>query len=152
MARKALNLTYGLNWKGDLADQESNASKIDDTLAELDKSVVVLPLTPNGTTTVRIAKSGARTVSAIKAKRHTALASAGGGITLAVTDGDGNTLLSAATIDAEAFTASFVSKTLTATTANLDLADGEPIQLDLVSDNADATGGPAIVEITFAAS
>lgn len=156
MARKALNLTYGLNATGEGtgltgAPVETNAKKIDDTLAELDKNVVVVDLVANNTAKVKIAKPVARTLAGIRLKRHTALASAGGTILAHVLDGDGNTLMSTATIDAEALTASFVAQTLTATTANLDLAAGEPLEVRLVSNNADATGGPLVAELTWAA-
>ena len=154
MARKALNLNYGFVFDGSgvlPATVETNAKKIDDTLAELDKNVVAVPLTANGTARVYLPKPVARTIAGIRAKRHTALASAGGTILLSVLDGDGNTLISAANIDAEALTTSYVAQTLTGTPANLDIAAGEPVEIRLVSNNADATGGPAIVEITWAA-
>lgn len=147
MARKTLNEAASGAYAG---DGESNNEKSNDNFAELDQETVVLALAPNSTTTVRIAKPVARTLSGVAAKRHTALAT--GTITLTVQDGDGTTLLNAATIDATAFTASFVDKTLTATTADLALAAGEPITLILTSNNGSATGGPAIVKLTFAAA
>lgn len=154
MARKALNLSNGFNYDGTGTGTavESNAQKVDDNFANLDKVVVVLPLVANGVTRAYVAKPTGRTLSGVRRRRQTALASALGAITLAVQDGDDNTLLAAATVDAKAFTASFVAESLTATTANLALAAGEPIQLILTSDNADATGDFAIVELSFAAS
>lgn len=150
MARKALALTQSSTYKGDLGTGESNNSKIDDTLAELDQDIVVVDLTANGTARERRAKPVARTVSGIALKRHTALASALGSILIHVLDGDGNTLMSTATIDGEALTASFVDQTLTETTANLSLAAGEPYEVRVVSNNADATGGPLVAKLTFA--
>lgn len=154
MARKALDTARGFLYTGlgSGATVEANAVKIDDTLSELDTETVVMALTANGTTTVRIAKPVARTLSGVSAKRHTAVASALGTVLLAVRDGDSTTLLSTATVDAEALTASFVAQTLTATTADLDLAAGEPITITLVSNNADATGGPVTVKLTFSAT
>lgn len=116
----------------------------------LDLGLEAVPLVANGTSRAFIVKPGARVVTGIRVRRQAALAT--GTITLAVQDGDGNTLLSAATIDATALTASFVAQTLTATTANLSLAAGEPIQLVLVSNNSGSTGGPVIVEVTYAAA
>lgn len=152
MPRKILNLFRGWLFTGEGTGEtfQSAVAKAQANFEELDKDVIVLDLVANDTTTVKIAKPSARTISGIRVKRHTAIASALGAVTLAVQDGDGNTLLNAATINAEAFTASFVAATLTDTTANLDIAEGEPIVLILTSDNADATGGPAIVEIAYA--
>lgn len=153
MARKALNTSNGFQFTGLGSGEtvEANVVKIDDSLAELDVETVVVPLVANSSTTVYVAKPVARTLSGISAKRHTAIASALGTVVLTVKDGDANTLFSTANVDAEGFTASFVAQTLTGTTANLDLAAGEPIEIKLTSNNADATGGPAIVKLTFAA-
>lgn len=115
-----------------------------------DKETIVVPLTANGTAHVWLARPTARTVSGFRARRQGTLASAGT-ITLAVQDGDGVTLLSTATVDAKALTTAFVAQALTATTANRALAAGEPLQVVLVSNNADATGGPAILEVSYAA-
>lgn len=152
MPRKILNLFRGWLFTGEGTGEtfQSAAAKVQATLEELDKDVVVVDLVADDVTTVKIAKPAARTISQIRAKRHTEISSALGGVTLAVQDGDGNTLLNAATIDAEALTASFVAQTLTETAADLDIAAGEPIVIILTSDNADATGGPAIVEIAYA--
>lgn len=153
MARKALNLSNGFNYDGTGTGTavEANAQKVDDNFADLDKVVVVLPLVANGVTRAYVAKPTARTLSGVRRRRQTTLASTLGTITLAVQDGDDNTLLADATVDAKAFTASFVAEDLTATTADLALAAGEPIQLILTSNNADATGDFAIVELSFAA-
>lgn len=153
MARKAMNTANSFAHAGLGSGEvvESNAAKCDANFAELDQDVVVVDLTANGTTTVKIAKPVARTISAISAKRHTALASTSGTILLTVKDGDGTTLFNAANKDAEGFTASFVDQTLTDTTADLDIAAGEPIVIALVSNNGDATGGPCVVKITYAA-
>lgn len=154
MARKSLNVGSDFRYTGEgvlSAVVESNAQKVDDTLAELDQDVVVVDLTANNTSRQRRAKPVARTVSGIALKRHTALASALGTILVHVLDGDGNTLMSTATIDGEALTASFVDQTLTATTDNLALAAGEPYEVRIVSNNADATGGPLVAKLTFAA-
>lgn len=154
MARKALNTTYGFTFDGSGtglsgAPVETNAKKIDDTLAEHDISQVAVVLTPNGTSRVWIVPPAAKTIAGIKAGRGTALAT--GTITLAVKDADGNTLLSTATIDATALTRALVAQTLTATTANLDIAAGEPVAIELVSNNVGSTGGPAVVQIVWAA-
>ncbi|MCB9610521.1 MAG: hypothetical protein H6716_28285 [Polyangiaceae bacterium] len=154
MGRKALNTGYGFNFDGSgvlPSAVETNATKIDDTLAELDKDVVVVALSAGGTATLFVAKPTARTLAGVRGKRHDELASALGDITLAILDGDGTTLLSTASVDAKALTAAFAALTLTDTSANLDLAAGEPLEVRLVSTNGDATGGPAVVELTWAA-
>jgi len=119
-------------------------------LTAVDRRTIVVPLAANGTARVWLARSTARTLATVSVRRQGALASAGT-ITLAVQDGDGTTLLSTATIDAKALTAAFVAQTLTATTADRALVAGEPIQVVLVSNDADATGGPAIVEVSYVA-
>lgn len=149
MARKALALDQSSTYKGDLGTGESNNKKIDDTLAELDQQIVIVEATPNTTTTVKFAPRAGRTISKIEMKRHTAIAT--GTCTVAVQDADSNSLLVGATIDATALTASFVEKTLTATTANLALAAGEPCKVIFVSDSGSTTGGPVVVLITYAA-
>lgn len=153
MARKALTSAQGFGYDGHGSGPavESNLTKIDDTLAELDKDVLVVDLVANSTAKLKVAKPVARTLSGVRLKRHTALASAGGTILVHILDGDGTTLLSTATIDGEALTASFVSQTLTATTADLAIAAGEPVEVKIVSNNADATGGPLVAELTWAA-
>lgn len=153
MARKALNTGSGFAYTGLGSGEtvEANSVKCDDNFSELDTVTVVVALAANSSTTVYVAKPVARTLSGISAKRHTAIASASGTVVLTVKDGDANTLFSTANIDAEGLTASFAAQALTATTANLDLAAGEPIEIKMTSNNADATGGPAVVKLTFAA-
>jgi hypothetical protein len=157
----AVSISYDpLGWHG--TDTGPNAPEevrlriatqtaLDAVVAAADVEVVALILTANGTSRATIVKPTARTITGIRVRRQTAVASALGTVTLAVQDGDGTTLLSTATIDAEALTASFVAQTLTATGSLLALAAGEPVLMALVSNNADATGGPVIVEITYAA-
>lgn len=154
MARKALNKTYDFRFtgKGVLgAEIEPNATKVDDNFVELflQAGTHSVPLVPNGTSKAYVSFAGGRTITGIRARRLTALAT--GTITLAIHDEAGNTLLSAATIDATALTASFVAQTLTAVGANLIIAAGKSIVLILVSNNAGSTGGPVFVEITTAA-
>jgi hypothetical protein len=115
----------------------------------LDQSVGVVALTANGTARAFVAKPSARTISAIHARANVVPASTGGTVTLAIQDQGGTTLLSTATIDAEALTTAFVALTLTGTAADLAMAAGEAVQLVLVSNNGDATGGPVIVRITY---
>jgi hypothetical protein len=123
---------------------------LDAVVAADDVAVQAVILVANGTARATITKARARTITGIRVRRQVAVASALGTVTLAIQDGDGTTLLSAANIDAEALTNAFVAQTLTATTADLSLANGEPVILTLTSNNADATGGPVIVEITYA--
>lgn len=151
MARKALTLTndFLATGAGSGPVVEANAVKIDDTLAELDKTIVTVEATPNTTTFGRFAPPAAKTVATIELKRHTAIAT--GTCTVAVQDADGNTLLSTATIDATALTASFVSYPLTGTTANLALAAGEPCKVIFVSNSGSTTGGPVVARINYAA-
>lgn len=152
MARKALNLTNALTYDGSGtglagAPIETNAKKIDDNLAELflESKTKEVVLAPNATSRAYIPFAGACTISGIRVRRITALAT--GTITLAVQDEAGNTLLSTATIDATALTAAFVAQTLTAVTANLAIAAGKGVVLLLVSNSAGSTGGPVYVEI-----
>lgn len=154
MARKALNLTYGFNADGSGtglagAPVETNAKKIDDTLAEHDIDQVAVVLVPNGTSKAWIVPSAAKTIAGIKAGRGAALAT--GTITVSVKDADGNTLLSTATIDATALTRALVAQTLTAVTADLDIAAGEPVEIALTSNNVSSTGGPAVVQLVWVA-
>lgn len=143
------------NWHG--SDTAPNAPEevrlreaIETELDALDYGLGIVTLTANGTSRAYIAKPTARTISAIEVCANVAPASTLGTVTLAIQDRGGTTLLSTATIDAEALTTSFVAQTLTATTADLALGAGEAVQLVLVSNNADATGGPVIVRITYA--
>jgi hypothetical protein len=80
-------------------------------------------------------------------------ASAGGTITLAVGTGAlfATNLLNAATVDLETgFTAgTVVNLGLTATTADLNQASGAAIRAQVVSNNADATGGPVRLQFEF---
>lgn len=147
------------NWHG--SDTAPNAPEevrlrqaaqtaLDAVVAAADVEVQAVILTANGTARATITKPTARTITQIRVRRQVAVASSLGTVTLAVQDGDGTTLLSTATIDAKALTASFVAQTLTATGTLLALAAGEPVILTLVSNNGDATGGPVIVEVTYA--
>lgn len=110
----------------------------------------VVPLVANATSTVSWAiPTGAKTTG-ISAKRGaSALGSTLGTITLAVKNGAGTTMLNAASIDAEVLTGSFVAKTVTATGADLVHAAGDVLTFELVSNNADATGEYAVVEIFY---
>lgn len=155
MPRKALNTSYdfiatgvGTGLSG--APVESNAAKVEANFVELDKTTVVVEATPNTTTFGRFAPPAAKTIASIELKRHTAIAT--GTCTVAVQDADGNTLLSTATIDATALTASYVAQTLTPTTANLDIAAGEPCKVIFVSDSGSTTGGPVSCRITWTAT
>lgn len=150
MARQTLDENESGAFTGD--GGASNNSKANDNFEDLDAEVLVVDVVANDTNKAKVAKLDARTVAGIALKRHTAIASALGDVVVHVLDGDGNTLMSTATIDAEALTASFVAQTLTATTANLALAAGEPVEVKVVSDNADATGGPVIAKLTYAAA
>jgi hypothetical protein len=97
------------------------------------------------------------TVTAISVAFFAAPSSAGGTVTLAVTNYDtGSTaadnLLSTATVDLEALTDKTASDlTLTATTADLSLENGDYVYATIVSDNADmadGTGGVLIIDVT----
>jgi hypothetical protein len=78
-----------------------------------------------------------------------AIVSAAGTCTLSIT-GAGNTLLTAATLDLESLSAAtLTSLALTAISANLDLSKDDLIQLEIVSDNLDLTGGPLWLEIRY---
>lgn len=151
MARKALVETQAGSYT-DNGAAASNNGRVNDNFVELFKHVEVLDLVANNTSRRRFALPGDRTISQIRARRVTALASAGGNITLAIKDEDGTTLLVAATFDAKTLTASLVALSLTATTALLAIVAGKNVTIELVSDNADATGGPVILEFTFAAA
>lgn len=105
-------------------------------------------LAAGSTATSYIVQPTARTISAIDVKTGGGTFAVGT-FTLSVADGDGTTLLSTATADVAAVTTSFSALTLTATTANLALAAGEPVRLQLVSNSGGASGGPLIVRITY---
>lgn len=109
-------------------------------------------LVANNTSRRRYALPGDRTIATIRGRRVTALESALGDITLAIKDEAGNTLLVAATLDAKTLTGSYVALSLTATSANLAILAGKVVTIELVSNNADATGGPVILEFAFAAA
>lgn len=149
MARAALDTNESGSYTED--GGTSNNAKVNTNFIEAFQDVAIIDFVANTTTKTKIAPKTAATISGISAKRHTAVASAAGTVLLYVLDGDGNTLFSTASIDAEALTASFVAKTLTATAADLDIAAGEPLEVKVVSNNADATGGPIVVLITYAA-
>lgn len=110
---------------------------------------IIVPLVANGTSRGYWAAPAPCTVTGIKASRGAALASAAGSITAAVKEGSGTTLLSTATVDAKALTATPTDQTLTATLSLRSLVEGEVVQVDLVSNNADATGGPLVVQIEY---
>ncbi|MCC6623347.1 MAG: DUF2190 family protein [Deltaproteobacteria bacterium] len=120
------------------------------SVKDVDADVVnmVVPLVANGTSRIYLPMPVGKTITGVRAKRITALAT--GTITLALQNAAGTTLLSTANVDATALTASFVAQTLTATTADLAIAAGNPLQALLVSNDAGSTGGPAVLEITFA--
>ncbi len=86
-------------------------------------------------------------VQAIEARCLTAPASGAGDVDLAMLNGTGgNTMLVAATFDAETLVAdTLTTLTLTATGADLELDKGQAIAGSLVSDNADMTGGADFV-------
>lgn len=151
MARKALHLTKDFLFDGTGSGEsfETNAKKIDDSLAEVFQDILICDLAPNSSSKAKVAPPAARTVAKFEAKCHTALET--GTIQVTLKDADGNALL-AATIDATTLTASFVEKTLTATSANLDIAAGEPVTMELTSNSGSSTGGPVIGRITWAAA
>lgn len=147
MARKALDTNEVGPYTGD--GGESNNKKANDNFEALYKHLEVVDLVANNTSRKKFALPDDRTIATIRGKRVTALASAGGNITLAIKDEAGDTLLVAATLDAKTLTGSFVALSLTATTARLALLAGKVVTIELVSDNADATGGPAVLEFGF---
>lgn len=150
MARAALveNQSGAFAGNGDRNNTKANAN-----FAELFTETIIVPLVANATSRAYFAVPAGRTVAGIKASRGTVIASALGTVTLGITESSGGaTLLSTATIDAEALTATPTAQTLTGTTGNLALIEGELIVCTLISNNADATGGPAIVIVTFAAA
>jgi len=149
MARKALDTNESGAYGGDGGD--SNNKKTNDNFEALFKTVEVIDLVANNTSRKKLALPDDRTLATVRLKRVGALASALGNITFAIKDQAGTTLLSTATIDAKALTASFVSQTLTAVTADRVLSAGEVVTIELVSTNADATGGPVVVELGYAA-
>jgi hypothetical protein len=142
------------NWHG--TDTAPNAPEevrlreaTEAALDTLDYGLGFVTLTANGTSRGYVVKPTARTIESIEVRANVVPASTIGTITLAIQDQGGTTLLSAATINAESLTTSFVAQTLTSTTADLALGAGEAVQLVLVSNNADATGGPVIVRINY---
>lgn len=149
MARKALDTNESGAYVGDGGD--SNNKKANDNFEALFKTVEVVDLVANNTSRKKFALPDGRTIATIRGKRVTALESALGNITLAIKDEAENTLLVAATLDAKTLTGSFVALSLTATGANLVLTAGEVVTIELVSDNADATGGPVVLEFAYAA-
>lgn len=125
-----------------------SATNINNNFIEAFQERVVVEATANTTTFQRFAPKTAATITGISLKRHTAIAT--GTCTVAVQDADGNTLLSTATIDATALTASFVAQALTAVSANLNIAAGEPCKVIFVSNSGSTTGGPVVALITYA--
>lgn len=150
MGRQALVEAQVGPYTGDTGVVTSNNTKANANFAELNQDIVTVEATANTTTFERFAPRSAQTVYSIELKRHTAIAT--GTCTVAVQDADGNTLMSTATIDATTLTASFVTQTLTATTANLALAAGEPCEVIFVSNSGGTTGGPVVARITYTAT
>lgn len=129
----------------------SNNAKANANFAELYKQTLIVPLVPNGPSKVYFSHSSTRTVASAKGWRGTtALGSVGGTLPLAIKNAAGVTMLSTATIDAKALTAAPAALTLTPTGADLVMAAGAVGSVELTSNNADATGTHAIVEITYA--
>lgn len=120
------------------------------TLATRQETIsIVVGLTANGTSRAYWAAPAACTITAIKASAAIVVASSLGTVTLAAVEGSGAaTLFSTSTIDAEGLTTTPTAQTLTGTGASLVLVAGETVNLALVSNNADATGGPVVVTLT----
>jgi hypothetical protein len=109
---------------------------------------VPISATANATATTGVfASGGSWEVSAIEVAFHTIPASGGGTVTIAISNRDASAaatdnLLSTATYDLETLTNLIpTAMTLSATAADLVLADGDFIFAQIVSDNADMTGG-----------
>lgn len=120
------------------------------TAANVLRNHVSIPIyaTANATVTFgELAAQRAITIKGISVTFHTKPTSALGTVTLAVTNYDlsataDDNLLNAATYDLEGLTnKTTVDLTLTATTADLSLSDGDFIYCQIVSNNADMTGG-----------
>lgn len=124
----------------------SNNAKANANFVELFQMTFVVDVTGGATTRQRIAPPAGRTIASIELRRQAAVT---GTVSAAVKDGDGNTLLSTATVDATGLTAAFVAQTLTGTTANLAIVAGEPIALEVVAAGG-AAGGPVVARVTFA--
>lgn len=108
------------------------------------------PLIANGTRTVPMFFPAGGTITNLRVITPVALSSAAGTITLAIQLPDGTTLLSTATVDAEAFVANTLTAlTLTGTPANLIIGAGGHINIVLTSNNADAVGGDLLVQADF---
>lgn len=147
MAKQSLIETQSGSYTGNGA---SNNEKANDNFSELFTETVVVPLVANGSSKGYYALPADRTLSAIYAHRMSAISSALGSVTAAIARmSDSARLILTPTIDAEAFTASPVSKSLTGTTENLTMVAGEVIEITLTSNNADATGGPAVFTFVF---
>lgn len=131
--------------------QESSNAEIGELAAAIETlpETVVVPLIANSVSQDSVAKPTARALSRIRARRYGALASDLGTLLLEITNGAGTRLTFSPGIDAKTLTAEFVEVQLTNTTANLSLAPGDPVIVKLTSNNGDATGGPAIVELSY---
>lgn len=123
-----------------------------DTLVaeDLGRQIISVPITAVAnvtTTTAAFVVTRGMTVKAISVAFHTKPASSSGAVTLAVTNYDlgattDDNLLSTSTVDLEALTDKTASDlTLTVTGPDLDLADGDFVFCQVVSDNVDMTAG-----------
>jgi hypothetical protein len=149
-ANGALFFCSGGTYKGVYFWAHSAGVTVDTTdvvvaMAETFQYTTSLDLVANTTTTSRCKPvTSACTIVGINSKARTAAVSAAGTVTLSVAAG-GNNLLSTATVDLETQGATKTALTLTATAADLKLSYGDVIEQDVVSNNADATGGLDIV-------
>ncbi len=108
---------------------------------------VNVPLLPNDTSEVLVvAPRGAKALEILVRRGTTALASVGGGILFNV-ERNGTSMLATGALDAEAFTAGYASKALSA--MQVDITAGDTLRFSLVSDNADATGEGVSVDFAF---
>lgn len=148
MPRKALNLNNGFNYTGVGTGNgivEANAKKIDDTLAELDYDVVVVPVAPGTFSRTFLAVPAGKTLASINGRRNGSLNM--GTYELTVLDGDANSLIAS-----PPFGTTFGAVPLTSTTANLAIGAGEPIQITLTSSSGGAPAAQVSLRFGWAAA
>ena len=140
---------YAVNTGGKAAGDDTVWARLDQGLVGSDRAEIVATgvraVAANSTIADEAAVTKGGTIKAITVKLRTVTASAGGDVTLAMAAA-GNNLLVAATFDLESLSADTeTALSLTAVSADLILASGDMVRMDVVSDNADATGGLDLV-------
>lgn len=131
---------------------DSNNTKANANFQEIGNQVVqTLMVAPGAVTNLRFARNGAKTITKIEGRKFGAWST--GDFTLTIANGTGNTVMSASPYDAKAglSAAAWTEIALSATPADLALADGTPIFCLFTSSSGGANANDALLlRFTFA--